>query len=65
MSDLHISVGVAINHFARGMNRLIRNLNYFSIRIKRTSVVNNQNRRMGKPMYRTRAFLKALQNKRR
>ena len=63
MVDITMCVN-ALNQFAKNMNRLIVSLKVFGINVKRKSINNNLRRYQKKPMYRKRALLKALKNRR-
>lgn len=69
---MDISINVAIDQLTHGLTLMARHLKRAGyclrrerVRARRCFLINNQRKRNGKPVYRTRAYLKALQNERR
>lgn len=65
MTDFLHRFHLGMNAFKKVISREIYNMRKLHINIQRRRINNNHRKRHGVAMYRTRAFLKALQNKRR
>lgn len=61
---LTIDLSCCIKPFLKGIKRGIVLIEVFRINVKRKGINNNFNRYHQKPMYRKRALLKALKNRR-
>lgn len=59
------SVGSTFRQLNLGSKKFIRGTQYFSIYARHIAIINNKKKMQGKPMYRKRAYLKEMKNRKR